>query len=235
MRGSCKCCIEVIFRNGNTGKQKADLYVANVPTVAERRLDLAGVGRWVQGRQPNATRPSVVPKTFLSTMSPASVTRLQIASKIVLRIVSNAMSAGKYQDSRREGATFLAVNPIDGQHVPVMIKHAKMQETKKRGMGAIREMAQLVPDTLIRPTAIFEGIRSDGDESRDGDGARCYCGTPEVAFTPDGSPRKPRLGRVFLVFVTADGVAYNWRWDLCDSDDPKLPVDHATRFHKRAL
>jgi hypothetical protein len=36
-----------------------------------------------------------------------------------------------------------------------------------------------------------------------------------------------------LVFVNDEGVAYNWRWDKADPDEPTLPVGYQTRFRKR--
>jgi hypothetical protein len=40
---------------------------------------------------------------------------------------------------------------------------------------------------------------------------------------------------VYLVFVNDETVAYNWRWEKADPDQPTLPVGHATRFKKRLL
>ena len=43
------------------------------------------------------------------------------------------------------------------------------------------------------------------------------------------------IHKVYLVFVNDEGVAYNWRWEKADADDPKLPNGYQTRFKKRAL
>jgi hypothetical protein len=40
---------------------------------------------------------------------------------------------------------------------------------------------------------------------------------------------------VYLVFVNDEGVAYNWRWEKAEPEQPDLPVDHQTRFKKRLL
>ncbi len=86
---------------------------------------------------------------------------------------------------------------------------------------------------LQRPTAIFQGLRRDEDEDRTGAGWRCYSGRPDKAFAADGTERRPYPGQVFLVFVNDEGVAYNWRWEKADPDNPDLPVDHAIRFKQR--
>src|SRR5208337_3405121 len=64
---------------------------------------------------------------------------------------------------------------------------------------------------------------------------RCYCGIPEQSFRPDGSSARPYPGQVYLVFVNDEKVTYNWRWEKADPDDPRLPVDHETRFKQRLL
>jgi len=92
-----------------------------------------------------------------------------------------------------------------------------------------------VPMILQRPTAIFEGIRRDEDEDRQGFGWRCYCGIPDQGFLQDGTPVRPFPGQLYVVFVNDERVAYNWRWEKADSDNPRLPRDHETRFRKRLL
>jgi hypothetical protein len=73
------------------------------------------------------------------------------------------------------------------------------------------------------------------DEDRGGYGWRCYCGVPEQSFRSDGSPGRPYPGQVYLVFVNDEGVAYNWRWEKADPDQPSLPMDHENRFKRRLL
>jgi len=40
---------------------------------------------------------------------------------------------------------------------------------------------------------------------------------------------------VFLVFVNDEGIAYNWRWEKADEDEPDLPRRFKTRFKKRLI
>lgn len=138
-------------------------------------------------------------------------------------------------ETRRRFITISAVNPEDGKTCEVLISHDRMQAVGRRSMGQAKECAFIVPMILQKPTAIFEGLRLDEDEDRYGYGWRCYCGIPEQAFRIDGSSACPFPGQIYLVFVNDEGVAYNWRWEEADSDDPRLPVDHENRFRNRVL
>ena len=109
------------------------------------------------------------------------------------------------------------------------------QTVARRGMGHAKECAYTVPMILLRPTAIFQGLREDEDEDVRGTGWRCYCGVPEKAYRPDGTERPPYPEQVFLVFVNEDRVAYNWRWESADPDDLDLPENHNARFKTRLL
>jgi hypothetical protein len=139
-------------------------------------------------------------------------------------------------DSRREYITLLAIEPADGTlSCEVQISFERMQAVGRRSMGHAKECGFIVPMVLQKPTAIFEGLRRDEDEARRGFGWRCYCGVPEQSFRPDGTPDRPYLGQVYLVFVNDERVAYNWRWEKADPDDPKLPINHQNRFKQRLL
>lgn len=137
--------------------------------------------------------------------------------------------------SRRQMLTLQAVNPIDGKPCEVLISYDRMQAIARRGMSQAKECAYIVPAVLQAPTAIFEGLRRDEDEDRRGYGWRCYCGIPTHSYRQDGTEAPPYRNQVFLVFVNDAGVAYNWRWERADPDDPKLPAGHAERFKKRLL
>lgn len=137
--------------------------------------------------------------------------------------------------SRRQSITIAAVNPIDGKTCEVVISYDRIQAVGRRSLGHVKECAYIVPTVLQHPTAVFEGLRSDEDESREGAGWRCYCGIPEHAFLQDGTPVRPFSGQVYLVFVNDEGVAYNWRWEKCDPENAQLPAGSETRFKKRLL
>jgi hypothetical protein len=139
-------------------------------------------------------------------------------------------------DTRRDYLTLLAVEPKDGTTTcEIQISYDRMQAVARRSMGHAKECAFTVPRILQGPTAIFEGLRRDEDEDRWGYGWRCYCGVPEQSFRRDGTPAPPYPGQVYLVFVNDEKVAYNWRWEKADPDNPRLPIDHETRFKQRLL
>lgn len=138
-------------------------------------------------------------------------------------------------ESRRGGLTIQAANPDGDGTVPVLISHARLLAVSKRGVGHVKECAHIVPDILQNPAAVFEGLRREEDEDRWGAGWRCYCGIPECSYSQDGTEGRPYRGQVYLVFVNDEGVAYNWRWEAADPEDPSLPVNHEARFSRRLL
>jgi hypothetical protein len=140
------------------------------------------------------------------------------------------------KESRRQYLTLQAINPDDGKlTAEVQISYERMQTVGKRSMGHAKECGIIVPMILKNPTAIFEGLTKEEDEDRRGYGWRCYCGIPDESYHTDGTTGRPHPGQVYLVFVNDQQVAYNWRWEKADPDNPKLPLGHATRFRKCLL
>lgn len=139
------------------------------------------------------------------------------------------------EGTRRDYLTLEAVDPITGKMGSVSVSFERMQAVGRRSMGHAKECGFLVPEILQAPTAVFEGLRLDEDEDTRGVGWRCYCGIPTKAYHSDGSERRAYPGQVYLVFVNDEGVAYNWRWEKADSDNPRLPQNHAQRFRKQLL
>jgi len=141
--------------------------------------------------------------------------------------------AGK-EDSRRAARIIQALDPSTGENTAeVMISFDRMQTVGRRSLGHAKECGYIVPQVLQSPTAVFEGLRRDEDEDRRSAGWRCYCGIPQHSYRADGTEGRPYPGQVYLVFVNDEGVAYNWRWEKADPDDPSLPVSHEERFQKR--
>ena len=78
--------------------------------------------------------------------------------------------------------------------------------------------------------------RQNARHERREDDWLCYVGTPDRSYRgKDGRHDAPWPDEVFLVFVNADRVVYNWYWAKCDPDDRKLPIDYGTRFGRRVL
>lgn len=136
--------------------------------------------------------------------------------------------------TRREYLMIQAIDPEKGTlTAKIQISYARMHALGRRSKGQTNECAFIVPIILQKPTAIFEGLRSDNDEDRRGYGWRCYVGLPLCHYRQDGEQVDPLDGMVYVVFVNTDGIAYNWRWEQADETDPKLPINHETRFAKR--
>ena len=135
---------------------------------------------------------------------------------------------------RRQYLTLRAVDPQDGTlSAEVQVSFDRMQSVGRRSLGHARECGEIVPAVLQNPTAVFEGLREDTDEDRSGFGWRCYCGVPAHSFRSDGTKARPYAGQVYLVFVNDERVAYNWRWERADPEDPTLPIKYLTRFKQR--
>jgi hypothetical protein len=140
------------------------------------------------------------------------------------------------KDSRRQYLVLPAIDPVDGKlTAEIQISFDRMQTVGKRSMGHAKECGHILPAVLKTPTAIFEGLTQDNDEDRRGYGWRCYCGLPTESYRSDGSAKPPYPGQVYLVFVNEECVAYNWRWEQADPDNPRLPIGHETRFRIRLL
>lgn len=141
------------------------------------------------------------------------------------------------RSARSDRVSFTAINPVDGKPIEVYVTFDRLAWVAKRGKGAVLEASECVPHVLSTFKAIFEGLRCDSDEEQrgDSDGRYCYVGKPLKAFRTDGRERKPNEDEVFLVFVNAEGVAYNWRWEDEDPENPGFPKDWKTRFHAQAL
>jgi hypothetical protein len=138
--------------------------------------------------------------------------------------------------TRRKYLTVNAIDPETGKTLSVLVSYDHVIAVGKRSQGQAKECAYLVPMILQRPTAIFTGLCEDQDEPTGrGFGWTCYCGIPDRAYNTDGTERKVWPGEVFLVFVTDDKIAYNWRWEKADSADKSLPQRHGTRFEKRLM
>jgi hypothetical protein len=135
-----------------------------------------------------------------------------------------------------KNVTISGVDPSDGKLWDIRVSHQRMDLVAKRGIGPAKELAHIVRETLNSPTAIFQGIREEGESEW-----LCYCGLPSHAYHRISGDRiLPHEGEVFLVFVNADRVAYNWRWEKCDPRDPKFPMDYdqpseKPRFRERLL
>ena len=136
---------------------------------------------------------------------------------------------------RRQCISIAAVNPADGKTCEVLISYDRIQTVGRRSLGQAKEYAYIVPEILQHPTAIFEGLRADEDEPRRGAAGAATAEFPSTPISRTEHRCDLSGGKVYLVFVNDEGVAYNWRWEKSDPDNLRLPRDHEARFRKRLL
>lgn len=145
------------------------------------------------------------------------------------------------ESSRRENLTRWALNPETKQpDLEVLIREQRLRDIGRRGKKADVYTARYTLDETLRsPDAIFEGLRFDDDEPRNCNsrGWLCYAKHPARRYKDDGSAFATQENRVFLVFVNADRVVYNWTWSEADKcalvRRECLPADYENRFEKR--
>ncbi len=133
--------------------------------------------------------------------------------------------------TRRGYCSIPAVNPADGTLWDVLVPNDKMDYVAKRGPIAVNEMAWIMPTVLNKPVAIFSVPRDEGDEGL------CYVGQPGFAFKGKQTAQKtePWPGEVYVVYVNAERVVYDWRWEDADPGDPQLPEGHEHRYDRLVL
>jgi hypothetical protein len=134
------------------------------------------------------------------------------------------------KESRRDRLCIHALDPVTRQTCVVQISQQRLLTIAKWGAWAVKEAAENVPLVLQHPLAIFQGLRRDEDEDPRGTGWRCYCGKPSTKYLKNGSEANADAGQVFLVFVNDESVAYNWRWESVDPENPDYPKSCETRF-----
>ena len=146
------------------------------------------------------------------------------------------LSLSQPADKVRRGYTSLrAINPRTGDTWELLLSDDKYRRTALRGMGAARELAFTVREGLLKPTAIFLGVR-DVDRDISDDGWLCYVVKPHFAYDLKTDARRDAWdNEVLLVYVTDERVVYNWFWDDADSSNPNLPINHDSRFKRQVL
>jgi hypothetical protein len=133
--------------------------------------------------------------------------------------------------SRRDPFTFDALDPNEGT-CKVYIREQRLLALAKLGKWKLLEARDLVPQVLASPNVIFEGLQWEADEDRDRPGWRCYCAKPSLMYDARGDEVASDPMQVFVVFVNDKGIAYIWRWELADEDDPEIPKGKH-RFKKK--
>jgi len=144
---------------------------------------------------------------------------------------------GRGPEKRREGLEIEAVDPASGKPIVALISQRRLEAAARRSEGQVLEAAYVVPQALQRPTAVFEGLKREGDEPhrRGAAGWRCYCTIPDRAYDKDGQRHDPWDNEVFMAFVDDERIVYNWYWYQSDRENERLPDDYGNRFERQLL
>lgn len=137
-----------------------------------------------------------------------------------------------YNDKKidRNGyASTPALDPRDGGEWDILISLEKLQKYFSKPRGRALELGYIVKDHLLRPTAIFRGVRQIDDGEDDW---LCYICRPGTAYNYQTGIVCPAWnGQVMTVYITGDRVLYSWSWTDCD--DQNLPIGHEDRYGSR--
>jgi hypothetical protein len=126
---------------------------------------------------------------------------------------------------------FDAINPFDGTLWKVYVRDSAMDRAVKLGPGAVRELGFTVPESVLKPSAVFRGVRDEGEP-----GWLCYAAGPARMYSrATGESRRPPVGKVFLVLFDEYRIFRGSEWELADPNDATLPNGHESRFDERLL
>jgi hypothetical protein len=128
-----------------------------------------------------------------------------------------------------------AINPDTGKKDLILyIRDCTIEQTRRKGMGAARELAFTVPAAVQSPTGIFRGVTEfeEGDEDW-----LIFVARPPRAYDWKTAESVPVWkGEVFLVFVDEDRVIRRWYWDdASDKKNPRLPEGYDKGRFKECL
>jgi hypothetical protein len=130
----------------------------------------------------------------------------------------------------------LAVDPEDLESaIRVLIPTHRLQWAARMGDGAVRELAESIPQVLAEPTHLYRGIMRDADDEKAGEhpGWLCYVGKPDRRYDLRSGEERSLAGRVLLVYVNAGRIVYNHRWEEEDEVIPGQPADLQDRFREQ--
>lgn len=95
----------------------------------------------------------------------------------------------------------------------------------------LHEFRSLVPAKLRSPDSLWFGVR-EPDPGEDGKGY-CYAKRFPNKMNGEGKDYPNKLGHLFCVYVNADFMIYEFRWDEPDTADDRCPRDYRDRFKAR--
>ncbi|MBC7853846.1 MAG: hypothetical protein IAF94_10450 [Pirellulaceae bacterium] len=137
------------------------------------------------------------------------------------------LNSSKELPDRRGFHVFPAIDPHDGKGWQIRFDLEELRRRKITSAGRLQEIAQVATEILLFPTCIFQGLRGEREASW-----LCYAGVPSQAFTNAGASIPTWPGQVYLVYVNAERVAYDYRWERADSTDRDRPENWKIRFDR---
>jgi|GEM_PF-2742757 hypothetical protein len=100
-----------------------------------------------------------------------------------------------------------AISPIDGRKFDVLVPGYRIRRACELGEFAKIELLRIVPEVLLKPKAIYAGVKKLNDEK-----ALAFVGQPEFVYEAGGEPFGPWTGpaiEAIVVLVSGDHI-------LCD-------------------
>jgi hypothetical protein len=98
-------------------------------------------------------------------------------------------SAGKRQAMPRDCWPIPAVNP-EGGNWEIYVRNAAMDRAVKIGPGAVRELGFILPEAVLKPTAVFRGVRDEGEAEW-----LCYVSRPSRSYDGKDNSRPALRGK----------------------------------------
>ena len=133
--------------------------------------------------------------------------------------------------SRRGYSPVPGIDPGDGK-IATLLLSPKLLESCRLHPVKVYELAYLVPECVLRPLSIFEGLERDFGDTECA--WLCYCSRPaESLLRKHGMTQKE--DDVFLVFINPDQVIFQFYWDDCDPQEPNRPKGWEDRFRQQLI
>ncbi len=211
-------------------------------TVLEKWLDgparMAGLGVWVatqavraegknkhegEARQLFKDSRAAAPNAPLQNAIDRSTSKAsQWHSKTAL--FSHQGSVKPLANLLRKGyLTLSSPDPISGLEREFFLSQSTADHLLRCGPSSKYFAIQSAVMVIENPLMIFKGLERDGKED-----ALCFVGKPDRFGDGWKAPASP--GWIFLVFVTGDGVIFEWRWEKSVSESDSNPSDCNARF-----
>jgi hypothetical protein len=117
------------------------------------------------------------------------------------------------------------LNPITGREEEFFVSISHMEHMLSFGPAHRYFELKCVAEVMEKPRRIYQGLKRDGKKD-----ALCYVGRPRRHGEDWEAPAPADM--VFVVFITATHVIFEWRWEKADNVNESLPDNHAIRFER---